>query len=265
MEPYRPHDPYTPDEPHPPAAASGGAWAPSNGHRPNRHTPAPPIGAGPAGLNGGGSDVGQAATARNDGEPRWVPRPPMDRATGPPGQRARHHHGSPDGETRRPVRGAPIGADTAPTARRPSAVPAIVPRGRRAGEPATRPGPSPDDGRRAPLVGAGATGSGAFPAGERTRTGSALERARQARMRRYAATGAGRPDPEDPAAASGVEDASPATGGALAAPVIVLIVVVVLLTLGVAYMVITGDGTSNPVDEQPGASTPSVPASMHQA
>jgi hypothetical protein len=34
----------------------------------------------------------------------------------------------------------------------------------------------------------------------------------------------------------------------------VLIVVVVLLTLGVAYMVITGDGTSHPVEEQPGAS-----------
>jgi predicted metalloprotease len=84
-------------------------------------------------------------------------------------------------------------------------------------------------------------------------------------MRRYAAAGAGRPDPEDQAAAPQVRDASPATGGALAAPVIVLIVVVVLLTLGVAYMVITGDGTSKPVDEQPGASTPSVPASMHQA
>ena len=40
-----------------------------------------------------------------------------------------------------------------------------------------------------------------------------------------------------------------------------LIVVVVLLTLGVAYMVITGDGTSDPVDDQPGASTPSVPMS----
>ncbi len=66
-------------------------------------------------------------------------------------------------------------------------------------------------------------------------------------------------------AAPPVRDASPATGGALAAPVIVLIVVVVLLTLGVAYMVITGDGTSKPVDEQPGASTPSVPVSMHQA
>jgi eukaryotic-like serine/threonine-protein kinase len=275
MEPYRPHDPYTPDEPHPPAAASGGAWAPSNGHRSNRHTPAPLNGGGSdvgqndggsdVGQNGGGSDVGQAATARNDGEPRRVPRPPMDRATGPPGQRARHRHGSPGGETRRPGRGAPVGADTAPTPRRPSAVPAIVPRGRRAGEPATRPGPSPDDGRGAPLVGAGATRSGAFPAGERTRTGSALERARQARMRRYTATGAGRPDPEDRAPASGVKDALPATGGALAAPVIVLIVVVVLLTLGVAYMVVTGDGTSKPVDEQPGASTPSVPASMHQA
>ncbi|HEY6415146.1 MAG TPA: hypothetical protein VIX41_02870 [Acidimicrobiales bacterium] len=84
-------------------------------------------------------------------------------------------------------------------------------------------------------------------------------------MRRYAASGAGGPDPEDRAAAPRVKDASPATGGALAAPVIVLIVVVVLLTLGVAYMVITGDGTSKPVDEQPGAGTPSVPASLHQA
>jgi hypothetical protein len=107
---------------------------------------------------------------------------------------------------------------------------------------------------------------GAFPAGERTRTGSVLERARQARMRRYAASGTGRPDPDGRAAGPPVKDASPpATGGVLAAPVIVLIVVVVLLTLGVAYMVITGDGTSEPVDEQPGASTPSVPASMHQA
>jgi hypothetical protein len=106
----------------------------------------------------------------------------------------------------------------------------------------------------------------AFPAGEHTRTGSALERARQARMRRNAASGTGRPDPDDRAAAPPVKDpSSPASGGALAAPVIVLIVVVVLLTLGVAYMVITGDGMSKPVDEQPGASTPSVPASMHQA
>jgi hypothetical protein len=44
-----------------------------------------------------------------------------------------------------------------------------------------------------------------------------------------------------------------------------LIVVVVLLTLGVAYMVITGDGTSDPVDDQPGASTPSSVLSVDEA
>jgi serine/threonine protein kinase len=269
MEPYQPHDPYPPDEPHPPAAAGGHARAPSNGHRPNGHAPAPPIGAGPASPNGRGDDVGPAARSRNDGEPGRIQRPAMDRAPGPepPGQPARHHHGPSGGETRRPVRGsrAPVGADTTGTAGGPSAVPAIAPRGRRPGEPAPRQSPSPDAGRLGPLVAADAARSGAFPAGDRTRTGSALERARQARMRRYAAAGAGRPDPGDQAAAPPVRDASPATGGALAAPVIVLIVVVVLLTLGVAYMVITGDGTSKPVDEQPGASTPSVPASMHQA
>jgi hypothetical protein len=53
--------------------------------------------------------------------------------------------------------------------------------------------------------------------------------------------------------------------GAPALPVIVLIVVVVLLTLGVAYMVITGDGTSDPVDDQPGASTPSSVLSVDEA
>jgi hypothetical protein len=84
-------------------------------------------------------------------------------------------------------------------------------------------------------------------------------------MRRYAASGAGDRTPEQRAAAARVTDPAPAPGDALAAPVILLIVVVVLLTLGVAYMVITGDGTSEPVDEQPGASTPSVPVSMHQA
>ena len=84
-------------------------------------------------------------------------------------------------------------------------------------------------------------------------------------MRRYAASGAAKPIPDHRAAAPRVRDPAPAPGGAPAAPVIVLIVVVVLLTIGVAYMVITGDGTPKPVDEQPGASTPSVPASVHQA
>jgi serine/threonine protein kinase len=268
MEPYRPHDPYSPDEPHPPAAAGRTAWAPSNGHRSNGHVQARPLGAGPAPLDRPGDDVGRAATTRNDGEPGRVQRPPTDRGPGPepPGQPARHHDGPPGGEPRRPVIGShtPVGANTAPTARGPSAVPAIVPRDRRSGEPATRPGPSPEPGRHGQLGGTDVARSGAFPAGERTRTGSALERARQARMRRYAASGAGRPDPDDREATPRVADASPPAGGALAAPVIVLIVVVVLLTLGVAYMVITGDGTSKPVDEQPGASTPSVPTSMHQ-
>jgi hypothetical protein len=84
-------------------------------------------------------------------------------------------------------------------------------------------------------------------------------------MRRDAASGIARPNSEDRTSAPRVKDLAPASGAAPAAPVIVLIVVVVLLTLGVAYMVITGDGTSRPVDEQPGASTPSVPASMHEA
>ena len=83
-------------------------------------------------------------------------------------------------------------------------------------------------------------------------------------MRRDAASGAAQPNPEDRTSAPRVKDPA-AAGAAPAAPVIVLIVVVVLLTLGVAYMVITGDGTPRPVDEQPGASTPSVPASVHEA
>jgi serine/threonine-protein kinase PknK len=267
MEPYQPHDPYPPDEPHPPAAASGGARAPTNGHRPNGHAQGPPIGARPAAINGRGNGLRQAPTA--DAEPGPVRRPPIDVAPGrePRGRPAQHHHGSPGGETRRPVEGssARVDADTAPTARGRSGVPAIVPRGRRPGEQATRPDRSPDAGRRGPLVGSDAARSGAFPAGDRTRTGSALERARQARMRRYAASGAGKPNPDHRAAARRVGDPAPAPGGAPAAPVIVLIVVVVLLTLGVAYMVITGDGTSRPVEEQPGASSPSAPASMHQA
>jgi hypothetical protein len=84
-------------------------------------------------------------------------------------------------------------------------------------------------------------------------------------MRRYAASDAGKPNPDQRPAAATVKEPALAPGGPPAAPVIVLIVVVVLLTLGVAYMVITGDGTSKPVEEQPGASTPSVPLSMHQA
>ena len=267
MEPYQPYDPYPPDEPHPPAAAVGDASAPTNGNRPSGHAQGQPIGARPAGLNGCGNGLRQAPTAGDDAEPAPAQRPPIDVARGhePRGRPAQHRHGSPDGETQRPVGGsrAPVDADTAPTARGPSAVPAIVPRGQRPGGPATRPGRSTDAGRRGPPVGSDAARAGAVPAGERTRTGTALERARQTRLRRDAASGAAKPDHR--AAAPRVRDSAPSPGIAPAAPVIVLIVVVVLLTLGVAYMVITGDGTPRPVDEQPGASIPSVPASMHQA
>jgi serine/threonine protein kinase len=269
MEPYQPYDPYPPDEPHPPAAAGGDASAPTNGHRPDGHAQGPPIGARPAGLNGRGNGLRRAPMAGDDGEPAPAQRPPNDVAPGrgPRGRPAQHHPGSPGGETRRPVGGprAPVDGGTAPTARGPSAVPAIVPRGRRPDTQATQPGRSPDAGRRGPLVGPDAARSGGIPAGERTRTGSALERARQARMRRDAASGARKPSPDHRAVAPSVSDPALAPGGAPAAPVIVLIVVVVLLTLGVAYMVITGDGTPRPVDDQPGASTPSVPASVHQA
>jgi serine/threonine protein kinase len=226
MEPDQPHDPYPPDEPHPPAAATGDTPVPANRFRPNGHTRAPFIDAPTAGLNGRGNGLRQVPPARNDRESGPVPGPQ--------------------------------------TARSPAAVPPIVARGRPRGGPATRSGPSTDAGGRTPLDGSDAAAPGAVPAAGRTRTGSALERARQARMRRYAATATGQADPDTHAAPS-VRAPVTAAGGAPAAPVIVLIVVVVLLTLGVAYMVITGDGTTDPVDEQPGASTPSAPVSMNQA
>jgi hypothetical protein len=85
-------------------------------------------------------------------------------------------------------------------------------------------------------------------------------------MRRPARSGTGEPEPGQRAVeAPGVKAATSGPGGAPAVPVIVLIVVVVLLTLGVAYMVITGDGASDPVEDQPGASTPSVPLSVDEA
>ena len=255
-EPYRPYDPYPQDEPDPPAAAKAEAWTPTNGHRPSGHAQGPPIGGRPAGVNGRGKRLRQAPTVGDDGGPAPVRRPPIDIAPGSaPGARpSQPHRGSPGGENARPAAGPRPPVDAV---RGQSAVPAIVPRGRRAGEQPTRPGRPPPR--------SDAPRSSAPAAGGRTRTGSSLERARQARMRREAASGVAQPNPEQRAATPRDKDPAPAAGGAPAAPVIVLIVVVVLLTLGVAYMVITGDGTSRPVDEQPGASTPSVPASMHEA
>jgi serine/threonine protein kinase len=243
VEPYRPHDPYGPDEPHPPAAANGDPWAPTNGFRPNGHTQARTTGVPSEGLNGRGNGI-RCAPAGDEGERRPVQRPPIDAARG------------------RDARGRPAQSPNAPPG--PSAVPPIVPRGRAAGGPATRLGTSADPGARYPS-GGDAARSGALPATARTRAGSALDRARQARMRRDADPGAGEPTPAHRVAGAGVTAPAPGTGGAPAAPVIVLIILVVLLTIGVAYMVITGDGTSEPVDEQPGASTPSVTVSLDQA
>jgi hypothetical protein len=84
-------------------------------------------------------------------------------------------------------------------------------------------------------------------------------------MRRQASSGPTEAEPGQRAAAPLADKGpAPAPAGAPAVPVIVLIVVVVLLTLGVAYMVITGDGTSEPVDE-PGASGPGALPSLDQA
>ena len=85
-------------------------------------------------------------------------------------------------------------------------------------------------------------------------------------MRVY--VGSGTAEPEHGQRAAGrarVPGPASPSSGAPALPVIVLIVVVVLLTVGVAYMVITGDDTSNPVDDQPGASAPSAQPSFDQA
>ena len=266
MEPYPPDDPYPPDEPHPPAAATTDASAPANGSRPNRYTQEPLTGTPPVGLNGRGNGLRPAPMAGGDDEPGPVRRPPIDasRRRDPQGRPAQHPNARGGDDAQRPVTGlrVPVDADTPPTARGSSAVPRIVPRGRAPGEQDTRPGRSPGSGGRRRVSGPEGPRPGASPAAERTRTGSALARAREARMRRYAWSVGDEPEPGQPAAAPPRDQGrSPASGGAPAVPVIVLIVVVVLLTLGVAYMVITGDGTSDPVDDQPGASTPSVPMS----
>ncbi len=239
-EPYRPPDPYQPDEPHPPAA-TGATWAPTNGYRPNGHTQGPLTGPPPAGLNGRGNGFRQAPVAGDDDEAGPFQRPPIDVAR----PRDRLGRPAPHPDAYRD--------DDAPG----PGAPPIVPRGRAPGERATRTGGSFDSGGRRSLGGSDAARSDAFPATERTRTGSALDRARQARMRRHAGSDAGEPAPAPRVTAQRVKDPAPASGGAPAAPVIVLIVLVVVLTLGVAYMVITGDGTSEPVEE-PGASAPSV-------
>jgi serine/threonine protein kinase len=268
-EPHQPDDPHRPHGPHLPAAATG-AWAPTNGYRPNGRTPDPLTGVPPAGVNGRGNGLRPAPMSGDDHDQGPVQRPPIDiaRPRDAGGRRARLPEAPRGSESPHSVPGlhTPVDADTAPTARGSSAAPPLGPRRRAPGEQATRPDQPSGTGRRRSLTGPETPGTGAFPAAQRTRTGSALDRARQARMRRPARSGTGEPEPGQRAVeAPGVKAATSGPGGAPAVPVIVLIVVVVLLTLGVAYMVITGDGASDPVEDQPGASTPSVPLSVDEA
>jgi hypothetical protein len=232
-------------------AGTSGAWpAPANGHRPNGHAPAPLTGAPPdtggpgheqqrharpASVNGRGNRLRPAPSSGNEDHPGSARQPPIDvaRRHDAPGRSARF--------PRTPGNQAP-------------------------GEQGTRPKRSPTPDRRRPLTASGAPETGAFPVAERTRSGSALDRARQARIGRSAGSVSAHPGQSRPAAGPARRrDPAPASDGAPAVPVIVLIAVVVLLTLGVAYMVITGDGTSDPVENQPGASTPGVRSSFDEA
>ena len=264
-DPHQPEGPHPSDEPSlPPAAAE--VWAPTNGYRPNGHVPEPLGGLPPAGLGGRGNGLRQTPTAREQDpgrfqgppgraeplrDPLWRPAP-----AAPPG--------GADPPLPAPQRQPRVDADSARTAGGWS-VPPIVPRELGLGGQATRPHRSPGPIRRRPITGSEVPGPGAFPLTERTRTGSALDRARQARLRRDAAPASGEDESDHRAEGPKVKGPATPSDGAPAVPVIVLIVVVVLLTLGVAYMVITGDGTSEPVDDQPGASTPSSVLSVDEA
>jgi serine/threonine protein kinase len=210
------------------AVDTGGPWAAStNGHRPNGHVPDAGADAAP--------DPAPGATAW------WGDRDPQVHGL------AGRHGTEPHGTGRNGQQPAP----------RPASRPAID----RAATP-----PVPIE--RRPLTSSRSGGPDAFSAGVPIRPGSALDRARQAR-----ATGRSRRSaPVGEAAAAGVTTAeaqrlrapAPTAGTPPALPVIVLIVVVVLLTLGVAYMVITGDDTNDPVNDQPGAAS-TIEASFDEA
>lgn len=128
-----------------------------------------------------------------------------------------------------------------------------------------RPSRAPTPHKRRPPPASGAPEAGAFSVTRRTRSGSALDRARQARMARSAGSTPGEPGPDRPVAGPRLKDPPPSSDGTLALPVIVLIAVVVLLTIGVAYLVITGDGSSDPGQDQPGTSPPSAQSSFDEA
>lgn len=195
-----------------------GSPTPGNGERPDKNQPGPR----PAGLNG---------TGRNGHRP----------AAGSARAQGVHAHGG-EGRATEPPRLAPRHEVDPAT---PGHAPAQVPLERR------------------PLTASGSGGHGASFGTVPTRPGSALDRARRARGLGGSSLGPGSPnvgsDRHAPASTSttaaraGAPAREAPSAGPPALPVMVLIVVVILLTLGVAYMVITGDGGTDPITEQPGA------------
>jgi len=189
-----------------------------------------------------------------------VVRPPIDvsglgEPLGPPPLLPRRPGGGADDRAARPTPAIPDDPGPPPPAldQPPSTLPTRVPgrydvdgtRSPRGRTPSTRPAgrtpaTSPTESRTAAIE---------PPAYSQSRPGSALTRAREARV-----TGQ-RPETADddggltggPAVDSPPTDASRGPTGPPALPVIVLIAIVVALTLGVAYMIVTGDDPAAPV------------------
>jgi hypothetical protein len=190
-----------------------------------------------------------------------VVRPPIDVSSlgeplGPPPLLPRRPGGGADDRPARPMPASPDDPGTSPRAldRPPSTLPTRVPsrydvdRGTRSpgdrtpsARPAGRPpATTPTQSRPAAIE---------PPADSSSRPGSALTRAREARVTGQRPETAG----DDGELTGGTVVDSPAadtsrgSAGPPALPVIVLIAIVVALTLGVAYMIVTGDDPADPV------------------
>jgi Protein kinase domain len=222
-------------------ARSDTGWL--NGHDP-RH-----IQSGAARPGGDGRSTGEHRTPDESADDRAWPPPAIAGGTRAGGRRAPsigpngQAPTGPGGHRRPPI---PLGfdRDLGPAGRPPIDVSRL---GEPLGPPPLRPG-RPGGG-----VDDGATESRAAaiepPAYSPSRPGSALTRAREARV-----TGERPESAADdggltggPAVDSPPTDASRGSTGPPALPVIVLIAIVVALTLGVAYMIVTGDDPAEPV------------------
>ncbi len=236
----------------PPPAVTGGTGARGrngSGAGPNGHSPP---------RRGGHSHAPLPLGRDHDLGP--VVRPPIDvsrlgEPLGPPPLLPRRPDGGADDRRVRPAPASPDDPGPSPPAldSRPSTLPTRlgrydVDRGTRSpGDrtPSTRPAgrtpaATPTEPRPAAIEPA---------AGSSSRPGSALTRAREARVTGQRPETAG----DDggltgaPLVDSPPTDTSPGSAGPPALPVIVLIAIVVALTLGVAYMIVTGDDPADPV------------------